>query len=463
MDPSSDSPQLNLVPERDIYTVARLNQEVRQRVESGFGLLWVEGELSNLSRPRSGHIYFTLKDDRAQIRCAMFATRNRTLDFRPTDGTQVLVRARLSVYEPRGDYQLIVEHMEEAGEGALRRAFEQLKKKLATEGLFATERKQALPPLPQRIGVITSPTGAALRDVLKVLRRRFPAIPVLVYPVLVQGASAPGEIVAALQLAQKRADCDVLLLTRGGGSLEDLQAFNEESVARAIAACSIPVICGVGHEIDVSIADFAADQRAPTPSAAAEMLVPDRREWLRGLATTARRLVGSVQQRMTQARQQFDFASRRLNQQHPGQRLRQQSQRLDELEQLLSNQVRHRLDKFSSRVAEAHAHLRRVSPAQRITRIGDGVNNTSRRLQTATNKIIEQFNRRLSVAARALDAVSPLATLDRGYAIVTVTQADGSRQIIRDATTLKPGIAVETRVARGIIDAEVTGIRESDK
>jgi len=311
--------------------------------------------------------------------------------------------------------------------------------------------------------VITSPTGAALRDVLKVLRTRFPAVPVLVYPVLVQGASAPGEIVAALQLAQERADCDVLLLTRGGGSLEDLQAFNEENVARAIAACRIPVICGVGHEIDVSIADFAADQRAPTPSAAAEMLVPDRREWLRGLATTARRLVGGVQQRVAQARQQFDFASRRLDQQHPGQRLRQQSQRLDELEQLLSSRVRHRLDRFSSRIAEAHAHLRRVSPAQRITRIGDGVNNTGRRLQTATAQIIERFNRRLSVAARALDAVSPLATLDRGYAIVTVTQADGSQRIIRDASSLEPGNAVEARVAHGIIDAEVTGIRENDQ
>ncbi|MBT8137038.1 MAG: exodeoxyribonuclease VII large subunit [Gammaproteobacteria bacterium] len=450
-----DNPQLDLVPGRDIYSVARLNREVRARLESGFGAVWVEGELSNVSTPRSGHIYFTLKDDRAQVRCAMFSSRKRTLGFRPANGTQVLVNARLSVYEPRGDYQLIVESMEEAGEGALRRAFEQLKKKLAAEGLFAAENKQPLPAVPLRIGIITSPTGAALRDVLKVLRRRFPAIPVLVYPVSVQGAKAPGEIVAAIRLAQERAECDVLLLTRGGGSLEDLQAFNEEAVVRAVAECDIPVICGVGHEIDFSIADFAADQRAPTPSAAAEMLVPDRHEWLRGLVTTANRLVNSVRQAVGQAHQKLVYETRRLDQQHPGQRLRQQTQRLDELEQRLATHMRHRVESLRGRLAQAQTHLQRVSPRHRLARTGDALQGTQQRLAAATRATIDGFNRRLSVAARALDAVSPLATLDRGYAIVTA-----GNKIVRDATRLKQGDAIEARVARGIIEATVTGTRK---
>ncbi|MDH3646748.1 MAG: exodeoxyribonuclease VII large subunit [Gammaproteobacteria bacterium] len=462
MDPSSDSPQLSLVPTRDVYTITRLNREVRKELEIGFGTLWVEGELSNLRKPASGHLYFTLKDDRAQIKCAMFASRNRALDFRPADGTQVLVRARLTVYEPRGDYQLNVESMEEAGEGALRRAFEELKKKLAAEGLFDQDRKQHLPALPARIGIITSSSGAALRDVLKVLRRRFPAIPVLVYPVSVQGSAAAGEIVSAIELAEKRADCDVLLLTRGGGSLEDLQAFNEEAVARAIADCAIPLICGVGHEIDISIADFAADQRAPTPSAAAEMLVPDRREWQRGLIGTANRLVTAVRQKLGDSRQQYAHQSRRLDVQHPGQRLRQQNQRMDELEQRLSGHVRYRLGALRSQLVEYRAHLHRVAPAQRIARLTDGIYNTRRHLQTATQTIIEGYNARLSVAARALDAVSPLATLARGYAIVSITGDDGIKQIVRKADDLTPGTAFEARVAHGIIDATVTGTRKEE-
>ena len=258
----------DLQPERTVYSVSELNQTIRGLLESEFPLIWVEGEISNLAQPSSGHMYFSLKDESAQVRCAMFRGRNQFLRFTPENGQKVVIRARVSLYEARGEFQLIAEHMEDAGAGALQRAFEELKARLAAEGLFDESLKQDIPELPTRIGVITSPTGAAIRDVLSVLQRRFPAIPVLVYPVPVQGDGAAEKIVATLQLASKRKDCDVLLLVRGGGSLEDLWSFNEEIVARAIVASEIPVVCGVGHEVDFTIADFAADVRAPTPSAA---------------------------------------------------------------------------------------------------------------------------------------------------------------------------------------------------
>ena len=258
---------------RDIFSVSRLNREVRRLLEQGFARIWLEGELSNIARPSSGHLYFTLKDAGAQIRGAMFRNRSQSLRFNPDAGLQVLVRARVSLYEPRGDYQLIVEHMEEAGDGALRREFEELKNRLAEEGLFAAEAKQALPVLPECVGVITSPSGAAIRDVLSVLRRRFPAIPVLIYPVAVQGKAAAAGIAESIRRAATRGDCDVLILTRGGGSLEDLWPFNEEVVARAIFDCRLPVVSAIGHEIDFTISDIVADQRAPNPSAPAELAI----------------------------------------------------------------------------------------------------------------------------------------------------------------------------------------------
>ncbi|HEU4485077.1 MAG TPA: exodeoxyribonuclease VII large subunit, partial [Povalibacter sp.] len=272
------------VPERDVYSPTRLNREARTLLERGFPVLWIEGEMSNLSRPSSGHWYFSIKDEGAQLRCAMFRQRNLLARFTPRDGQVVLLRGRISLYEPRGDYQFLVDHIEEAGEGALRRRFELLKTRLAAEGLFATERKRPLPKHPARIGVVTSPSGAAIRDVLHVLRRRFCSIPVLIYPVPVQGAGAATQIAAAIRLASARADCDVLILARGGGSLEDLWSFNEEVVARAIAACTIPIVSGVGHEVDFTIADFVADLRAPTPSGAAELVAPDCKEWARHLS-----------------------------------------------------------------------------------------------------------------------------------------------------------------------------------
>src|SRR5512139_1087653 len=290
---------------REIYTISRLNREARALLEGHFPLMWIEGEISNLSRPASGHLYFSLKDPFAQVRCAMFRMRGMHLTFRPADGMHVLVRARLSLYEPRGDYQLIVEHMEEVGDGALRRAFEQLKQRLLAEGLFESGRKRALPALPRCIGVITSPTGAAIHDILTVLHRRFPAIPVIVYPVPVQGAGAAEQIATMIHRASERGDCDVLIVGRGGGSLEDLWPFNEEVVARAIYTSAIPVVSAVGHEIDFTIADFVADLRAPTPSAAAEMVSGVRAELQERIATACIRLNRSTSRLLADGRQRL--------------------------------------------------------------------------------------------------------------------------------------------------------------
>ena len=284
-----DSMEFSFQPSREVYTVSSLNREARRIIEGQLGVVWVEGEISGLARPGSGHLYWRMKDESAQLRCAMFRSQNRLLNFRPGDGQHVLARGRVSIYEPRGEYQLVVEYLEEVGEGLLRRRFEELKRKLATEGLFDAERKRDKPELPRRIGVVTSPSGAAVRDIVTVLARRFPAIPVLIYPTAVQGTGAAAEIASALELADHRGECDLLILARGGGSLEDLWSFNEEAVARAMAAVSIPIISGVGHEIDFTIADFVADVRAPTPSGAAELAVPDQAQWFGALEASGQR------------------------------------------------------------------------------------------------------------------------------------------------------------------------------
>ena len=392
---------------RDVYTVSRLNREARILLESGLPALWVEAEVSNFARPSSGHWYFTLKDSGAQVRCAMFRSSNARVRVTPRDGMQVLVRARVGLYEPRGDYQLIAEHLEEAGEGALRRRFEELKARLAAEGLFDAALKRPLPALPRRIGVITSPSGAAIRDILHVLRRRFAAVPVLLYPVPVQGAGAAAEIAAAFRRANERNEVDVLILARGGGSLEDLWSFNEEIVARAIRASAIPVIAGIGHEVDVTIADFAADVRAPTPSGAAELVVPDRAEWLRALGSIGARLAHAGRRRLARAREQLAWLGGRLARVHPRERLALRAQRLDELE---------------ARLARA----------------------LGQHLATARARLIG--------ASRTLNAVSPLATLDRGYAILST--ADG--RVVRAAAEVHAGEAVVARTGRGRVHATVT-------
>ena len=435
-------------PEREIYSVSRLNQEARLLLEQGFPRLWLEGELSNVSRPSSGHLYFTLKDARAQIRAAMFRSRNQAIRFRPEEGLQVLVRGRISLYEPRGDYQLIVDQMEEAGDGALRRAVEELKRTLDAEGLFDAARKQSLPPLPSRIGVITSPSGAAVRDVISVLRRRFPAIPVLIYPVAVQGKEAGGEIANAIRLASRRAECDVLILTRGGGSLEDLWPFNEEVVARAIHDCRVPLVSAVGHEIDFTIADFVADRRAATPSAAAELVVPDQLEWLARLTQLSARLENRLRQMLSDDQRRMAWLEQRLQQVHPGQYLRQQAQRLDELEQRARLLIEIKFNRLQYSLQELNEELQRHSPTQLLGRLQLQQDLLAQRLGTAVQGLLAEKRRRLELACRSLDTISPLATLQRGYAIVSQLP---ERRILRQAASVKAGDRLEARLAEGTL------------
>ncbi len=392
---------------RVVYSVSRLNREVRSLLETGIGQLWVQGELSNLSRPASGHWYFSLKDRDAQVRCAMFRTRNNRTLFAPTEGQRVLARGRVSLYEPRGDYQLLVEQLEDAGHGALQRAFDELRRRLAAEGLFAPERKRPLPSAPRRIGVITSPSGAAIRDILHILARRFPAAAVIIYGVPVQGTAAAPAIVAALDLASARAECDVLILARGGGALEDLWAFNDERVARAIHRARLPVVTGIGHETDFTIADFVADARAPTPSGAADLVVPDVRGWLQRLAQLQARFAAAARRTLQSERAQLRALRQRLQSSHPGARLRSLTQRLDQLED---------------------------------------------RAQFALRARLASHTARLQSLARALHAISPLATLERGFAVVT-RSADGA--LVTSAEQLAVGDTFDARLARGSVHASV--------
>ncbi len=420
-------------------------------LERGFGSLWLEAEISNLARPSSGHWYFSLKDATAQVRCCMFRQRNMLCAFAPQDGQKVLVRARIGLYEPRGEYQLVIDHMEDSGLGALKRQFEELSAKLAAEGLFAPERKRALPMLPRRIGVITSPSGAAIRDILHVLARRFAAVPVLIYPVAVQGAAAAAEIMAAIRLAGHRAECDVLILARGGGSLEDLWAFNDEALARAIVASPIPIVSGIGHEIDFTIADFAADVRAPTPSAAAEIVVPDGEEWLASLRRLGERLLRGMRRRMQSESERLRWLMGRAALVSPAARLAQQGQRLDELEQRLSRALRQIVADRRSALGEARSRLWQLSPAARLRGTAARHATLLARLRAAGLAQLHRARERLSPLVRTLNAVSPLATLDRGYAIVSRDTGG----ILRNAADASPGSIIEARLAMGTIRAKV--------
>lgn len=438
--------------QRDVYSVSRLNREVRGVLESDFPLLWVEGELSNLARPSSGHLYFSLKDANAQVRCAMFRQWNLRLGFRPTDGQRVLLKGRVSLYETRGEFQLIVEYMEEAGEGALRRAFEALKRKLQAEGLFRDELKRDVPFLPRRIGVITSPSGAAVRDVLHVLQRRFPAVPVHIYPVSVQGSSAPGDIVAAFSLAAQRKDCDVLIVARGGGSLEDLMAFNDESVARAIHACPIPVVSGVGHEVDFTITDFVADLRAPTPSAAAELVVPDKREWIQRLNELLTRCTRATAAVLEDGNEEIRLLATRLRRLHPERWLKQQVQRLDEFEYRLNQASRNGFERRVSAIATLAARLNGQTPIHRLHHLIRRCESAAERLRNRIGHTISQRAQRLRLAERTLGSMNPQSTLDRGYAIVTDVR---SGSVLSNAGDVAQNDEIRARLSRGEIRARV--------
>lgn len=434
-----------------VLTPSQLNTLARDLLESAFPLIWIEGELGNVSRPSSGHLYFTLKDARAQIRCAMFRPKSSWLKFIPREGLRVLGRGRLTLYEARGEYQLVLDHMEEAGEGALRRAFEELRARLAAEGLFDSERKRALPRFARRIGVITSPSGAAVRDVLSVLSRRFPLVEAEVLPVPVQGEGAAAQIVAMLQRAIASERYDVLVLARGGGSLEDLWAFNDERLARTIAASPVPVVSAVGHETDFSLSDFAADVRAPTPSVAAELLAPNREDLLHRLRILESRLRNLHMQRLRQAMQRADRAALRLNAQRPQARLEALGRRQREALRRLNSAWRQQVERDRARLRHADAVLRAAHPQRRIARLRERLAAISQRPQAALARRLASQALHLRGLARSLEAVSPLATVARGYSIL---QHDDGR-IVRSVLDAAPGDRLAARLVDGQIRVRV--------
>jgi exodeoxyribonuclease VII large subunit len=441
---------------RDIFTVSRLNREVRAVLEGSFPLLWVEGELSNLSQPASGHLYFTLKDVAAQVRCAMFRSRRLLLAFRPAPGQQVLVRARVGLYEGRGDFQLIVEHMEPAGEGALRLALERLKRKLSAEGLFEAARKRPLPTFPRRVGLLTSPSGAAVRDLLSILRRRFPALAVRIYPAQVQGETAVKELTEALELANRRGDCDLLILARGGGSLEDLAPFNSEALARAIRASRIPVVTGIGHEIDLTIADLAADRRGATPSAAAELVSPSAEHLVQRLVAFEQRLFAAQTALLGRLRQRYAAAYRHLRFVHPLASVRRRQQRVDDLERRLRDALARHIGTARGRWQALSARLGATSPQHRLERLRLASLALQDRLWRVIAREIAARRGRLAGAAHALQALSPLATLSRGYAVVRQLP---DKRILRRAAETAPGARIEALLAQGRVTARVEAVR----
>lgn len=435
-----------------ILTPSQLNILARDLLEGAFPLIWVEAELGSVTRPASGHMYVTLKDARAQIRAALFKPKSQWLKFIPREGMRVLARGRLTLYEARGEYQLVLDHMEEAGEGALRRAYEQLKARLEAEGLFAPERKRALPAHVRRLAVITSPTGAAVRDVLSVLERRFPLLEVDLLPSLVQGDSAAAQITALLRGADTSGRYDVILLTRGGGSLEDLWAFNDEQLARAIAACTTPVVSAVGHETDFSLADFAADLRAPTPSVAAELLVPDQRDLALHLRRLDARLAQLQRHALGQAMQRTDRALLRLNAQSPQARLQLLRRRQQDAARHLAALWQQLHERRLARLRHAAAVLRNGHPQRRLDALRERLQRLQPRVDSAIARHLQRDGLRLRALARSMEAVSPLATVTRGYAILT-REDDGS--LVRSPLQVRPGDTLTARLQDGAIQVVV--------
>ena len=441
----------------DIYTVSRLNSEVRLTLELQFRQLWLVGEVSNFVAASSGHWYFSLKDQAAQVKVAMFKTSNRNASFMPRNGQQVMVRARISVYEPRGEYQLLADFIEPAGDGLLRQQYEQLKAKLAAEGLFSPERKKPLPLNPRKIGVITSPTGAAIRDILTVLQRRAPALEVIIYPSLVQGAQAAADLTAALQVAIRRNECDVLIIGRGGGSLEDMWCFNDETLARTMVNCPMPIVSAVGHEIDFSISDFVADMRAATPSAAAELVSPDQQHQLTQLLQLQQRLAQSIRQRLGFAAQLFLQQQGKLQLLHPARRLQQQQQRLDELQIRLSQAMQQKLARKAQQLQLQQKSLALVSPQQRLQRQQQQLQQLQQRLQQAISALSQKKVQRWQQLSGQLHIVSPLATLQRGYSITF----DTTQQVVKSVQQLTPLQQIQIRLQDGTAQASVIAVTKT--
>ncbi|MGY6028361.1 exodeoxyribonuclease VII large subunit [Phytobacter sp. AG2a] len=442
-----------------IFTVSRLNQTVRSLLEREMGQVWITGEISNFSQPSSGHWYFTLKDDTAQVRGAMFRNSNRRVTFRPQHGQQVLVRASVTLYDPRGDYQIIVESMQPAGEGLLQQKYEQLKAALSAEGLFDQQFKQPLPSPATCIGVVTSKTGAALHDILHVLKRRDPSLPVVIYPTPVQGDDAPAQIVRAIALANARQECDVLIVGRGGGSLEDLWSFNDERVARAIFASRIPVVSAVGHETDVTIADFVADLRAPTPSAAAEVVSRNQAELVRQIQSAQQRLEMAMDFYLANRTRRFTQLNHRLQQQHPQLRLARQQTVLARLQQRMRNALDSQFRQASVRQQRLAQRLNSQNPQPKIHRAQTRVQQLEFRLAQAIQSRMSQTRERFGSAITHLEAVSPLATLSRGYSVTTVS--DG--KVLKQTSQVRQGEMLTTRVKDGWLESEVKNIIPAKK
>lgn len=442
-----------------IFTVSRLNQTVRLLLEQEMGQVWISGEISNFTQPASGHWYFTLKDDTAQVRCAMFRNSNRRVTFRPQHGQQVLVRANITLYEPRGDYQIIVESMQPAGEGLLQQKYELLKAKLQAEGLFDQQYKQPLPSPAHCVGVITSKTGAALHDILHVLKRRDPSLPVIIYPTAVQGDDAPGQIVRAIERANARNECDVLIVGRGGGSLEDLWSFNDERVARAIFASRIPVVSAVGHETDVTIADFVADLRAPTPSAAAEIVSRNQQELLRQIQSAQQRLGMAMDYYLANRNRRFTQLFHRLQQQHPQLRLARQQTMLERLRQRMNFALDNQLKRAASRQQRVLQRLNQQNPQPRIYRAQTRIQQLEYRLAENVRARLSATRERFGNAVTHLEAVSPLSTLARGYSVTTAT--DG--KVLKQTRQVKAGDVLTTRLSDGWVESEVKGVTTAKK
>ena len=442
---------MDIKQSRPVLTVSQLNKQARLTIEERFQLIWVTGELSNFARPRSGHWYFTLKDTGAQVRCAMFANSNRRVQMQPADGQQVLVRGRVSLYEGRGDFQIIADQMEPAGEGVLRQAFDALKIKLADEGLFDRDRKQSIPDLPKHIAVVTSPTGAALQDVLAVWQRRFPILKVTVIPTAVQGPEAESQVLNALNAASKLAP-DAILLTRGGGSLEDLWTFNLESVARAVASIQIPIVSAIGHEIDIAITDFVADLRAPTPSVAAELMVPDGQEMLQNIDGEFRHLNVLMASQLREHQLTLDKLSLRLV--SPESYLQQAWMRLDDIASRLQRSAgqtlvgaNNQLDNLGARLSNQSPSFALATAKEKLQRLKNGLDSgINRHLQSQTNSV--------AIMARMLDGMSPLHTLGRGYAFIR----DNANALVTKTEYAKVGDSVTAQLQDGTIAATVTGI-----
>ena len=435
----------------DIYTVSQLNLAVKNVLEGQFTSIYVEGEISNFTSPHSGHWYFSLKDQQSQVRCAMFRAKQRVVDFTPKDGGCVLVKACISLYTTRGDYQLLVETMEERGEGRLRRAYEALWKKLAGAGLFDIARKRHLPAFPRCLGVVTSASGAVIRDILTIVKRRFPAIPVIIYPTLVQGTQATSMIITAIQIAAERQECDIIILARGGGSLEDLWCFNDEALAYAIYHSPIPIISGIGHEVDFSIADFAADIRAPTPSAAAEIAVPEQTDLLRRLQEYQKQLLQQVQYTIGMYQQRLARSEQYLERQHPKHQLQEKMQQLDLAMLKLTQLAQQYHQQDHQRLTTLTHSLQQRAPVNKLQQLQHTLAQWYMRLQHAIQQICYQQSTTLTHLTTKLTAFNPAATLQRGYAIVS--RADHT--ILRETASVKIGDHLTIRLASGELNCRV--------